>query len=82
MFSDLSISIKMETEMLSPEIQKLVTDSALKYFTPEELAERSKFDESLEFLESVGLVQGTPASKRIQITLEGVDDRKITITIE
>lgn len=68
--------------MLSEEIQKRVTDGALRYFTPEQLAQRTRFDDDLDFLESLESQSPKSTPETIRFTVEGSVGRKITITIE
>lgn len=68
--------------MLSPEIRKLVEDNALRYFTPEQLQQRSRFDDDLDFLQSLEQEQPESSPFKLHITLEGNRPQKVTIIIE
>jgi hypothetical protein len=67
--------------MLSAELQKRVTDGALRYFTPEQLQERSRFDDDLDFLQSLDDQQAEPRTSTLHVTLTG-ERSKVTIVIE
>ncbi len=68
--------------MLSEELQKRVTDGALRYFTPEQLAQRTRFDDDLDFLESLESQAPKPTPETLRFTVEGSIGREITITIK
>ncbi|MDR6901495.1 hypothetical protein [Rhizobium miluonense] len=68
--------------MLSPELLKPVEDGALRYFTREQLQQRSRFDDDLDFLQSLEQEQPESSPFKLHVTLEGDRPQKVTITIE
>lgn len=67
--------------MLSPEILKMVEDGALRYFTREQLQERSRFDDDLDFLQSLEEKQPEPRPFKLHVTLESDKPQNLTIIV-